>query len=90
MKRENPTLQKFVSSLNLQDRLDLNDAFYGGRCEPLKTYCEVDGDEQIEYSDIVSLYPFIQQHSMFGVSHPDILMQPEIDLDNMQSHFGVV
>ena len=90
MKRENPALQRFASSLNVQDRLDLNDAFYGGRCEPLKTYCEAEGDEKIEYYDIVSLYPYIQQYSMFGISHPRILLQPDIDLDNMQSYFGVV
>ena len=91
MKLENPALQRFATSLDMVDRLDLSDAFYGGRCEPVKSFCEVNGpDEQIEYSDVISLYPFIQKYSTFGVSHPDILMQDEIEIDKLHTYFGVI
>lgn len=90
MKHDNPDIQAYVSSLNFQDRIDLNDAFYGGRCEPIRTYCDVKEGETIQYSDIVSLYPFIQQYSTFGIGHPDILLKPNISIDKIQDYFGII
>ena len=46
--------------------------------------------ERIMYSDVVSLYPFICQQSTQGLGHPDVLLEPDIDIKNIDQYFGVM
>ena len=54
-KKKNPDLQSFLLCHNLQDRLNPRDAFFGGRTNTIKLYCE----GNIKYVDFTSLYPWV-------------------------------
>lgn len=52
-------VKKYVNSLDIQDRLDPREAFFGGRTNAIKLTHDADvhNDEEILYQDITSLYP---------------------------------
>ena len=84
--RENITAANFVKSLDIQDRLEPREAFFGGRVNATKLHYKVSGDEQIHYHDVTSLYPFVQKYSMYPVQEPQILTSDFTDISN---YFGI-
>lgn len=60
--------------MGMPDSISLNmrDAFYGGRTEPLKLYYEVQEGEKIRYYDYTSLYPSVQYGLHRGIT-PDTI-----------------
>ena len=59
MKKEDPAIQQYVNGLDIQDRLDVRDAFFGGRCENYKKHDTCGDGERIRYLDFTSLYPYV-------------------------------
>lgn len=55
---KNTELQQFVSKLDLQERLDPRDSFFGGRTNAVKLHYTAKEDEKIQYYDFTSLYPW--------------------------------
>ena len=51
----NTELQQFVSTLDLEDRLDISDSFFGGRTNAVKLHYEAKENEKIQYYDFTSL-----------------------------------
>lgn len=85
----NDTARTFVESLDIQDRLNPRDSFYGGRTNAIKLRKDVEGDQRIRYVDFTSLYPFINKYGLSPVGHPHILTS---DLENIKLNdiFGIV
>jgi len=51
--------------------LNTRDALYGGRTEAMPLHYKIrDGEEIVEYCDIMSLYPYICKYFKFPIGHP--------------------
>lgn len=70
---KNTALQQFVATLDLQDRLDPRDSFFGGRTNAIKLHYQAKDDETIQYYDFTSLYPWTNKHCRYPVGHPTII-----------------
>jgi len=77
----NKELRKFVDTLDIVDRLNAHDSFFGGRNNASKLQYHVQGDEQKKYVDFTSLYPWVNKYW-----HPDIIKSHFKDLD---TYFGI-
>ena len=55
----NPELRQFLQSLDVTDRLDPRDGFFGGRTNASQLYYKAKETEQIKYVDFTSLYLFV-------------------------------
>ena len=84
-------LKLFMESfddLNLSERLNPRDSFFGGRTNACKLHCKVDGtSEKIRYVDFTSLYPFINKYARYPKGHPTIITDNFAPLD---TYFGIV
>ena len=60
-------------------RITLNprDAFFGGRTENIVTSFTVEPGEEIKYTDIFSLYPYVCIRGRFPIGHPRIYIGAE-------------
>jgi hypothetical protein len=59
----------------VEERLPLKtrDALYGGRTEAMPLHYRVkEGEETIQYVDVMSLYPWVCKYIKFPVGHPTI------------------
>jgi len=72
-KKENPDCAAFVARLNITERLNPRDAFFGGRTNAAKLYHAVSNTEQIKYFDVTSLYPYVNKYSVYPIKHPEVL-----------------
>jgi hypothetical protein len=53
--------------------LNTRDALYGGRTEAMSLHKKIEeGQETIEYCDVMSLYPYICKYGKFPIGHPAI------------------
>jgi len=52
--------------------LHFRDALYGGRTEALRLHHKIteNGEEKIQYCDVMSLYPYICKYFKFPIGHP--------------------
>ena len=62
-----------LETLDLVDRLDPRDAFYGGRCNAIALHCLPLADLQISYYDVKSMYPDAMKSCPYPEGHPDII-----------------
>ena len=63
--------------MKLTERLEPQDAFFGGRTNAIQLYCQTQPREQILYVDYTSLYPWVNKHCLYPVGHPTIITQPQ-------------
>jgi G:T-mismatch repair DNA endonuclease (very short patch repair protein) len=75
MKKGNSKMSKYVDNLDLQDRLEPRDSFFGGRTNAVRLHYRVQSGEQIHYIDFTSLYPWVNKYMMYPVGHPDIITE---------------
>ena len=75
--KTNPRLQEFLKDLELVSPLNPRDAFFGGRTVAVKLHHEVEGEEQIHYKDMISLYPCTNIECEYPVGHPEFIDQPD-------------
>jgi hypothetical protein len=52
--------------------LNTRDALYGGRTEVMSLHKIEEGQDTIEYCDVMSLYPYICKYGNFPIGHPVI------------------
>lgn len=83
---KNPELQQFVSKLDLQERLDPRDSFFGGRTNAVKLHYTAKEDEKIQYYDFTSLYPLTNKYCRYPVGHPTIITN---DFQDISNYFGL-
>jgi hypothetical protein len=79
----------FINSIPFTDPLTPKEAFSGGRTEIFTLYKNADEDEDIQYSDIVSLYPYLMSVKPLPVYHPDILFGANVP-QTIENIFGLV
>lgn len=66
----NTAMKRHIEILELVTPLAPRDAFYGGRTEAFKLYEETGSRNQIKYSDVTSLYPFVNKTGKTPLGHP--------------------
>ncbi|XP_067669969.1 uncharacterized protein [Haliotis asinina] len=74
-------LKTFVSTLDLQERLDPRDSFFGGRTNASKLFYEAKEKENILYMDFTFLYPWVNKYGQYPVGHPQIITRNFKSLD---------
>lgn len=84
--KKNPTLRQFVSTLDLQDRLDPRDSFFGGRTNAVKLHYKATENETIQYYDFTSLYHWTNKYCRYPVGHPTIITE---DFKELSEYFGL-
>ena len=90
----NPHIQQVLTSLDSDNALPsppLNprEAFYGGRTNATKLYHEVEGEEEIKYYDICSLYPYINKYFEYPLKHPEVFTS-NFSSNPTEEYFGLI
>ncbi|MET0103898.1 MAG: DNA polymerase, partial [Sedimenticola sp.] len=81
-----PDLKTYVDQLDLAERLDPRDSFFGGRTNASQLRYNTAGEEQIKYVDFTSLYPWVNKYAEYPVGHPKIITK---DFDDLSEYFGI-
>ena len=84
--KSDPELSAFVDALDLVERLEPRDAFFGGRTNAVKLYRKAEEGEKIKYVDFTSLYPTVNKYDRYPVGHPIIEVS---DFTDIQEYFGI-
>lgn len=77
--QENKEVSDFVTSLDIHERLNLRDAFFGGRTNAVKLYKKVE-------DDFCSLYPSVNKYCKYHLKHPRIIIK---EFENIENYFGI-
>ena len=83
-KENNPDIIEFLHEFDITSPLCPKDAFFGGRVETFRLICE---NEECEYVDVTSLYPYVISRKKFPVGHPTIILS---DFDDIKNYFGFI
>ena len=83
----NAEVQSFLASLELVPPLEPREAFFGGRTGAVAMHAVVGEGEEIRYTDITSLYPWVNKTQTYPIGHPTIITQP-VD-QSINSYFGL-
>ena len=87
MVRDDPGVKAFVDRLETVDPLEPRDAFFGGRTGAVSLYAKTQGEEEIHYMDVTSLYPWVNKNAVYPLDHPEIKTQPT--LEEFPQYFGL-
>ena len=79
-------LKEFVDNLELEDRLDPRESFFGGRTNAAKLYHKTGDNEKVLYSDVTSLYRYMNKYGKYPVGHPQIITKK---FKNIGEYFGI-
>ena len=71
-----PTIQTFLTTLNMVAPLQPRDAFFGGRTGAVALYHQAGPGEKIFYIDVTSLYPWVNKTQPYPLGHPVIECPP--------------
>ena len=80
-------LRQFLDTLEIVDPLQPRNAFFGGRTNTVKLHHTAGPDEEIEYIDVTSLYPWVNKNKTYPVGHPVVLVNP--DDPDIHHYFGM-
>ena len=69
-------VKEFVDKLDIVPPLNPREAFFGGRTNAIKLFHKIENEEQIHYSDIISLYPCANLECKYPTGHPEFIDQP--------------
>ncbi|XP_062621649.1 uncharacterized protein LOC134283217 [Saccostrea cucullata] len=84
--KTNKVLKEYVANLDIQDRLNPRESFFGGRTNAIKLHYKAKDDEKIHYYDFTSLYPWTNKYSKYPIGHPEILTD---DFKDLSQYFGL-
>ena len=76
MIQADPQLKEFIHTDDIVTPLNPREDFFGGRTNAIKLYHKVENDEQIHYSDMISLYPCANLECDYPIGHPEFIDQP--------------
>ena len=85
--QNNPELKYYLQNLDITDRLDPQESFFGGRTNASQLYYREKEDEKIEYVDFTSLYPCVIKTGQYPVGHPEVIMS---DFKDLNQCFGII
>ena len=72
----NVQVKEFVDKLDIVTPLNPREAFFGGRTSAIKLYHKIENEEQIHYSDMISLYTCANLECKYPTGHPEFIDQP--------------
>jgi hypothetical protein len=84
---ENDDMRRFIEKLDMVTPLVPRDAFYGGRTEAYTLYKEASLDEDIDYYDVTSLYPYVNKTGKIPAGHPTIITE---NFKSLEKYEGLV
>ena len=90
--RRTPAVMDFVKTnefearLHRAEKLNMRDAFFGGRTNALKLHYKVKGNEKIYYVDFTSLYPYINFVAKYPYGNFTRIQNP--NKSDLQNSFG--
>lgn len=84
--QQHQDLKDFIEVLDVTDRLDPRDSFFGGRTNASQLYYKVSEGEHIRYVDFTSLYRWVNKYCEYPVGHPEIITS---DFRNIDFYFGI-
>lgn len=87
--QNDPEVRQYTDSLDIQERLNPRDSFFGGKTNAIKLRYDVKEKERIAYCDFTSLYPACNKYGVFPIRHPTIITSDLCDLD-LDKIFGIV
>lgn len=78
--KANHEMRKFVKTLTHigENKLDVRDAYYGGRTNAIKLYHDCKNGEKIRYVDVCSLYPYVLKYFSMPVGVPKVLIGKDL------------
>lgn len=68
-------------------RLNIRDAFFGGRTNNIKFTHTITEGETVDYFDFTSLYPTVLWDSEFFIGHPEVITE---DFGDISEYFGFI
>ena len=74
----------FIQMHKVMTPLQPRDAFYGGRTKAFTLFKEASMEEEINYFNVTSLYPFINKTGKIPLGHPDIVKEQILPIDNYE------
>lgn len=83
-KKDDPELSQKVKLLQVPTPLNPRDAFFGGRTESFRLFCD---EGEMSYEDVTSLYPWVNFTKEYPVGHPTIITH---DFGPLEGYFGIV
>ncbi len=87
LKLVDPELRAWLRRQEIVEPIQVRDCLYGGRTNALVLYYLCRAHEQIKYSDVTSLYPFVQKYKRYPSGHP-IIITENFD-DDFDGYFGI-
>ena len=84
---DDPRVKAFIDTLQFEEPLEPRDAFYGGRTNAIKLYHRIQGNEQMKYVDVCSLYPWVCKYAEFPLGHPVVITD---NFDDLNNYFGLI
>ena len=85
--KKDEAVQQFIDSLQLVPPLEPREAFFGGRTGAVAMHAVAGEGEEIRYTDITSLYPWVNKTCTYPIGHPTIITQPTDQ--SLDSYFGI-
>ena len=83
--RNDPELRHYLQNLDITDRLDPQESFFGGRTNASQLYYRTKEDEKIEYLDFTSLYPWVNKTCQYPVEDLEVITS---DFKHLAQYFG--
>ena len=84
--RNDPELRHYLQNLDITERLDPRESFFGGRTNASQLYYRTKEDEKIEYLGFTSLYPWVNKTCKYPVGHPEVITS---DFKEIDQYFGI-
>lgn len=74
--KDDSEMSDFIKTLTHigQNKLEIRDAYYGGRANAVKLYHDCQNGEKIRYIDICSLYPYVLKYFSMPIGVPKVLI----------------
>ena len=86
LKNQNAELKQFIKPLDLMDRMDPRDIFFGGRTNASQLYYKTSEQEQVKYIYITNLYPWVNKYCRYHVGHPTVITK---EFGDIKDYFGI-
>ena len=81
-----PRIIDFMAETDVVTRLEIRDAFFGGRTNATCLYYQTQPGEKIRYVDFTSLYPWVNKYARYPVGHPEIITD---NFKPLHEYFGI-
>jgi len=86
-KKTDPELMSFLETFELIEPLELRDAFFGGRTGATTLYAKAGENEDIDYVDFTSPYPWVNKYRTYPVGFPQTFFHPADQ--NIWNYYGI-